>query len=463
MITAKNIALKDVAYPAIGAPETLPELSQAVYAKRLERVLAMMREHGLDCLALYADREHYSNFEYVAGFDPRFEEAMLLLGADGKASCLLGNECLNLTLAAQIPMDAVLCQMFSLPNQPIDKLRKLEDIYGEFGLGQGSRVGVVGWKLMHPIYADKRAFDVPAYVVEAFDAVCGADHVENATDKFIHPGYGLRILNTADDIACFEYGAAWASEALKDMLDGLKTGVSELDISRLMKFGGIPLNSHPLITVGERIVPGLVTPSNAKLELGERFNCSLGLRGGLSCRSGYLAYAVEDIPEASRDYLDVLVKPYYATVANWYEGVKIGAKGSDIFGMVQSTFPKEHYGWTLNTGHFIGTEEWLSSPFYAGSDVVIQSGMCIQMDIIPSMKGYAGANCEDGIAIADAALRKELAERFPEVYARIERRRRHMIDVLHIDLPDEALPLSNLAATYRPLMLNKNLALVIEK
>ena len=87
--------------------------------------------------------------------------------------------------------------------------------------------------------------------------------------------------------------------------------------------------------------------------------------------------------------------------------------------------------------------------------------MCVQMDIIPSMAGYAGANCEDGIAIADADMRREIQERFPRVWTRIEARRRHMIDVLKINIADEVLPLSNLAATYRPYMLNKDMALAV--
>ena len=36
-----------------------------------------------------------------------------------------------------------------------------------------------------------------------------------------------------------------------------------------------------------------------------------------------------------------------------------------------------------------------------------------------------------------------------------------MIDVLNIRIADEVLPLSNLAATYRPFLLNKNLALAV--
>ena len=43
--------------------------------------------------------------------------------------------------------------------------------------------------------------------------------------------------------------------------------------------------------------------------------------------------------------------------------------------------------------------------------MTIKSGMVMQMDIIPFVEPhYAAPNCEDGLAIADEALRQELKE-----------------------------------------------------
>jgi hypothetical protein len=44
---------------------------------------------------VYADREHCANLLHLTGFDPRFEEALLLLSADGRRKLLVGNECLG--------------------------------------------------------------------------------------------------------------------------------------------------------------------------------------------------------------------------------------------------------------------------------------------------------------------------------------------------------------------------------
>lgn len=464
MVTQNDIILTTVADPEIGLPKEEPVLPEALYQKRLGKVQHAMQKRGLQYLMLYADREHYSNFDYLTGFDPRFEEGLLVLASDGKAFCLLGNECFNLYEYSRIPAEGILYQAFSLPNQPIDRLQELPEIFKNIGIGRGDRIGMVGWKLMYPRYGTKDTFDVPAYLVEAARAVSGAENVENATDLFIHPEYGVRIINTADDIAYYEFGAAYASQTLMNMIKEVQPGMTELEASCKMQLGGMPLSCHPLTLSGERCDRGLVSPTTKRIEVGDRFNCSNGLRGGLSCRTGFMAGSKEDLPEGAEDYVEAVAAPYYATVVNWYEKIGLGVSCGDLYDMVQTTYPKETYGWKLNPGHLVSTEEWVSSPVFEGSEILIRSGMCFQMDIIPYPPyPYAGANCEDGIAVADEALRMELKEKYPEVYERIEKRRKHMMEVLNIQIRPEILPLSNFAATYRPLFLAKDQALAVRK
>ena len=56
----------------------------------------------LDFLFIYADREHGGNFGYLTGFEPRFEEAVLVLHGNGQAYFLLGNENLKMAQYARI-------------------------------------------------------------------------------------------------------------------------------------------------------------------------------------------------------------------------------------------------------------------------------------------------------------------------------------------------------------------------
>ena len=62
------------------------------------------RATGYDRLVVYADREHSANLSYLTGFDPRFEEALLIVGPTGDPAILVGNECWGMAGAAPLPM-----------------------------------------------------------------------------------------------------------------------------------------------------------------------------------------------------------------------------------------------------------------------------------------------------------------------------------------------------------------------
>jgi hypothetical protein len=104
----------------------------------------------------------------------------------------------------------------------------------------------------------------------------------------------------------------------------------------------------------------------------------------------------------------------------------------------------------------------MSSPFHAGSQIPVASGMAIQVDVIPQSATYFSTRMEDGIAIADGELRAKLKESAPDCYDRCRKRRSFMSDVLGIELPEEVLPLSNTCAIVPPFFLKPNTILALE-
>lgn len=464
MIRMENVQYTNVKEPFWGLPSMQPILPDEVYQRRLANALGIMKTNALDFMLIYADREHYGNFDYLVGYGPRFEEGLLVLDASGTVHAVLGNECANLYKYSRIPSKGILCQAFSLPNQPMDKHKDIGQILTEIGIGKSHTIGIVGWKLMYPIYGSRKIFDAPSFIVESVKELVGEENILNATDFFIHPEYGIRCINDAHEIAYFEFGGTCASDSVQQILLNFRTGMNEVEISRLGTEGGLATSAFPKVLAGKRMDMGMVSPTTNELHLGDRFQASIPLIGGLTCRRGFAAYSEADLPEKARDYLDVIAKPYFATVANWYEKIGIGVSGGDIYDMVETTYPKAKYGWFLNPGHLIGTEEWMASPIYPGSSTTLKSGMCLQMDIIPSTEPhYAAPNAEDGVALADESLRRDLKQKYPEVHDRIEKRRDFMINTLNINIRPEVLPLSNLAGLYRPFMLNRDKAFVIGK
>ena len=75
----RRAVLADVELPDFGMPASEPLLPPSIYAERLERLRARMDARRYDHLVVWADREHSANLAYLTGFDPRFEEAVLIV------------------------------------------------------------------------------------------------------------------------------------------------------------------------------------------------------------------------------------------------------------------------------------------------------------------------------------------------------------------------------------------------
>ena len=466
MIQAKDLGYRHVSLPKIGFPAVKPVVPPHVFQDRLRRLLGRMEEKGLDVVAIYGDREHYANFKYFTGFGPRFEEALLVVHRDGATYCVLGNENLSLAKLSGIPVEAVLCQFFSLPNQPMDSFVSMAETLSACGLKSGMRVGAIDWKLLTPRHSPDCAhtFAMPAFLLDAIvQAVGDSALVTNETALLIQAPDGLRCCAEAAAIAEFEFGATCASQSVLDMMAAVKPGMSEREIAAHIQSFGQPLPVHDFVVVGENARKGLIPPSDTAAKLGDEITVSTAMEGGLTCRHSMVGYDAADISVDGGHYLEQIVKPYMAAVFNWFEMMGIGVSCGDLYEMVERCIPKEKFGWYLNPGHLIGYEEWMSSPIYPGSTATIKSGMMFQMDIIPEDPVYYAPNAEDGIAIADESLRRELQESYPDVYARIMARRAFAEDVIGLKLKPEVLPLSNCFAAYAPYIMTSDRVIVVEK
>src|SRR5690349_1602041 len=90
-MTTATARLARIELPDFGAPGPRPELPPAVYDERIEALRARADEAGYDRIVVFADREHSANLSFLTGFDPRFEEAVLVLAPDGEPAILVGN------------------------------------------------------------------------------------------------------------------------------------------------------------------------------------------------------------------------------------------------------------------------------------------------------------------------------------------------------------------------------------
>ncbi len=458
MAKSNGARLADVELPEFGRPASTPEIPAALYSARLERLRERMEAHGYDRLVVYADREHSANLAYLTGFDPRFEEAILVVGQTGDPAILVGNECYGMAGAAPLPMRRHRFQELSLPGQPRDRSRPLTEILGDEGVGPAARVGVVGWKPC----ADPAMLDVPSFLADELRRLAGSGAVENAVDLFVDPADGLRVINEVEQLAAMEAAACTTSNGVRRLLNGLRPGMRERDAVALLGWDGSPLSCHLMLTAGPRAAFGLLSPGDRSIERGDPFTVAFGIWGALNCRAGFVVEDAAELPEEIRDYVDRLVAPYFAAVAEWYGALRIGQTGGELHEIIERRLADPFFGIFLNPGHQIGLDEWVNSPIRPGSTIELRSGMAFQVDIIPATgTPYFTTNIEDGLALADGSLRSAFASSYPDGWARIQARRAFMANALGIELHEDVLPFSNIPAFLPPFLLRPDRAMTV--
>jgi len=453
----RNYRLIEIDWPEFGDVDVPPQIEAAEYRAHLAAARREMEQRGLTHLVVYGDREHFANIQYLTGYDPRFEEALLIVRAEGKPLLLVGNEGEGYLPVSPLYVTGEVrgerYQSFSLIDQPRGASRPLRDILAGEGIGAGSKVGCIGWKYYteqeFPDPAHK--LELPAFIVDLLRELAGQEAVVNATDLFMHAGYGLRAKCSVAELAYLEYAGVRASEAMKRMLLGMREGMRDFELVAQMGYTGEPLNCHVTFGTDDNRDKSLSGPVGAILRRGSVFSSNVAYFGSNVCRAGWIAESADDLPADARDYMEAFAGKYFAVMGEWFRLLKIGTTGDTLYRVIADHLPG--FGITLPPGHLIHMDEWLSAPVYAGSTIPIQSGMVMQVDVIPSSSVYFSTRMEDGMAIADAALRAELQAKYPAAYTRCQARRRFMIDTLGFELAEEVLPLSNIPVIVPPFLL----------
>lgn len=454
-----NYILENIEVPTFSKDRQPIALSDGTMNDRKAKIITQMKERGLDCIVVYADLEHGSNFEYLTGFLPRFEEGLLVLHKNEEAYLLLGNENTKMVQYSRINANLIHVPFLSLPNQPMDDDSELTSYFKQAGITNTMKIGLIGWKNFTSRKENNRKlFDVPYFLVQALNDIVN-DNIENHCDMFIGEG-GARTQNNANEIAHYEVASAMASDAVLNGLDKVEIGKSEIEIASVMNPYGQRNSVVTICATGDRFAYANLYPSDKKVQLGDKMSITVGFKGGLSSRAGYAVHNEQELPTQVQDYISKIAAPYYGAIATWLEEIHIGMSGSELYNTIETVLPKSDYHWSLNPGHLCADEEWMSSPIYPDSTQTILSGMILQTDIIPSMPGYGGVSCESGIALADENLRQQIQQEYPQLWETFQKRRDFMINTLGIKLHDEVLPMNDTVAYYRPFFLNKTLAFV---
>lgn len=439
----------------------MPELNVADYLNRIKRVRGMMNSYTH--LIIYGDREHFSNIEFFTGFDPRFEEALLIIPKDGVPSIIVGNEGESYIDIVGYEFQKYVFPTFSLPGQPRNNVRPLDRVLRLAGLDESSKIGLIGWKLFsQDDHLDSgKTFDLPFFIMESLLKVVSIDNIENAIKVMIGLESGMRISLETKELLLSEIAGTLSSQNTYRVLENLREDMTEIEASEYLKINGMPLSVHPNINFGKNLSYGLASPmAGTKLKRGDIIGLGMAYRRTLCHKVGYFIEGPSDEPENRRDFYD----RYFRAMAAWYQALRIGATGGQVYdAVVEVVGNLSEFGIGLNPGHLIHTDEWTNSMFRPECKALLRSGMMIQCDFTAAKpEENLIAHAEDGVLLADEETRMAIKKASPAAWERIQERRKFMIDVLGILISEDVLPTSDLPGIIFPYMCNPKIVLAYE-
>ena len=130
-----TISLISVNLPDFGIPKEQPTINAEIYKERLIKFRADLKNNQINSAVIYADREHFANMHYLTGFDPRFEEALLILHINEEKTYLItGPENQGYANISEINLIRKIYPPFGLLGQDRSKTPTLESMLIECGL-----------------------------------------------------------------------------------------------------------------------------------------------------------------------------------------------------------------------------------------------------------------------------------------------------------------------------------------
>ena len=306
--------------------------------------------------------------------------------------------------------------------------------------------------------------EAPAFLVDELRTACGPGGlVENANDLLIDAADGLRIVNEVEQLAAFEWAACQTSNGVRSVLTGLRPGMTEREAARLIGWNGAPLSCHLMLTAGPRARYGLLSPGDRPIDRGDPFTLAFGIWGALNCRAGFIAEDVSELPEGALDYVERLVAPYFAAVAEWYGALHVGQVGGELQAIVDRHLGDDFFGISLNPGHQLHLDEWVNSPVFPARRSSCDRGWrCSATSSRRPARRTSRPTSKTAWRWPTSRCAVRSARSYPEAWTRIQARRRFMTDSLGIELHPDVLPFSNLAAHLTPFLLRPDQAMTLD-
>lgn len=442
------------------------KISQDEYQRRIDRLKETLRSRDIDAAVIYGDERAYENVRYFSGYAPIFEMALLIVsthmdrpllitGIEGTSSAELQTR--GLEVRPYLP--------FTVQGMSPPEYVELGDLLAAGGVDSGHRTATIGTRYFSgkSIRTPKTAHSVPHFIVQSVIEVVGDEGlVINASELMTHSEDGLRIRKSANEIIILEAANGLATRGLEAMQEAVRPGITELELLGIA-YSAAPaaiFSYWPIIHLGaDRQMAGMDGPGLSIAETGE--NCMLYYPptvDGYCANVGrvyVLAAGPEDLAPSRREIVPRLFAPIFAGYAGLLRELSLGVSGDQLWHAATQPLTSVGLATAYEPCTHVGLGEWENTFVSPGSEVQTASGMVLQADftVVSDDPVLGVGQMEDGFALADQALRDEIAELEPQMWARVQERRGRLA-TQNIVLDESVLPLGDMAGRWAPYLLN---------
>ncbi|WP_110927465.1 M24 family metallopeptidase [Bacillus massiliglaciei] len=212
----------------------------------------------------------------------------------------------------------------------------------------------------------------------------------------------LRLIKTASEIKILKEAAAIADAAFTHILDYIRPGVTELEVSNELEFfmrkqGAASSSFDIIVASGKRSALPHGVATDKVIEQGDFVTLDYGayFNGYVSDITRTLAVGRPD--EKLAAIYDIVLEAQLRGMA----GIKPGMTGREADALTRNLIAEKGYGeyFGHSTGHGIGLEVHEGPALSVRSDIILEPGMAVTVEPGIYLPGTGGVRIEDDIII----------------------------------------------------------------
>ncbi len=369
------------------------------YAERRQRAAQLLSKAGLDVLVANSSDADASNVRYFSAFWPLFEMGGVAIAPSGKSALMVGLESEEFAKGRSYLENIHLMKEYretANPVYPGSAGSSYNDVFASIGVSDVKRIGVAGYLCTNmAMYEGLKAAYPNAEIVNA-------DHITTQ----------LRAVKSSAELACLREGLRIGEIALEAMLNAVKPGMTELELTGVaineIYSHGAECEAHTVYSFGGKKTTNAISrATHRKLEKGDIVQINVGGKVDGYSPSVGRPICLGKMTDSQRALIEFGREMHYKT----YELVQAGMVAKEVVikyeELVKAQGMEKYY--LYGPCHGLGLMEveqpWMESI----SEYTLEPNMTFQADTFFYDKDF-GLRWENGLRVSESGEAEMLNE-----------------------------------------------------